>query len=711
VRRDLLHLKWIDQRALDLAYRNPALSFLKAEVLLALCHLCHQVLVKQNPFAFNPDRLVQMIERNIEPAMAIAELLLDRFDPADPLDDSDFARRIDAITAEIDADVDLEDARALLHKMVQAVQAVYRTNVYIEGRYALSMRLDPQFMKSDDRAEVPFGVFFVHGRAFNGFHVRFRDIARGGIRAVRPRSTDQHARESERLFDEVYQLAFAQQLKNKDIPEGGSKAAILIEPNTRIERSVKAFVDAILDLITPDESARRFVVDRLGVQELLYLGPDENITPTMIEWIVERAKRRGYPTPTALMSSKPGAGINHKRYGVTSEGVTVFLEVALNSIGIDPRTQPFTVKLTGGPDGDVGGNMIRIMHRDFGDNARIVGIADGSGSAEDPDGLDHQELLRLFSIAAPVEHFDRSRLGPAGRVASLDDADGVMLRNTLHNRLVTDAFVPCGGRPNAIHGGNWKQFLKADGTPSSRIIVEGANLFLTPEAREELTACGVAILKDSSANKCGVICSSYEIISCMLLDEAEFLEIKDVFVEQVLEKLRGLARREAELLLRVHNHMPHLSLPRLSIRLSEVMMRTADAIAGALDHLPDHYRDVARQLVIDHLPSILLERAGDRVWTDLPTTYTHWMMAKSLAARIVYREGFEYLQSMAPGMIADLALRYLTLELERRSLCAEVQHSLLPSRHRIAVLLNAAGILSTIGEEAQHTVDPPKKCD
>ncbi len=702
VRRDLLRLKWIDQRALDLTYSNPALNFTKSEVLLALIHLCHQVLVKKNPYAYNPDRLVQMVCRNIEPAIAIADLFLDRFNPNAPLDDEEFERGCAAIKNDINAEVDLEDARAMLKKMLTAVRAVYRTNVYIDHRYALSMRLDPHFLKTDDRAEVPFGVFFAHGRSFNGFHVRFRDIARGGVRAVRPRSTDQHARESERLYDEVYQLAFAQQLKNKDIPEGGSKAAVLIEPNTRVDRSVKAFVDSILDLITPDPEVQSRIVDRFGVQELLYLGPDENITPDLINWIVARAKRRGYPTPTALMSSKPGAGINHKEYGVTSEGVTVFLEVALNAIGLNPRTQPFTVKMTGGPDGDVGGNMIKIMHREFGTNARVIGIADGSGSAEDPEGLNHEELLRLVERSAPVAAFDKSKLGSTGRIASLEDGDGVMLRNTLHNRLIADAFVPCGGRPNAIHGGNWKQYLTSAGTPSSRVIVEGANLFLTPEARDELSKQGILIVKDSSANKCGVICSSFEIISCMLLDEQEFLEIKEVFIEQVLIKLRGLARREAELLLRVHNHMPHVSLPKLSIQLSEVMMRTADAIAVALDDLPAPQMQLARQLVIDHMPKVLLERAGDRVATRLPKTYMHWIMAKSLAARIVYREGFEYLQSMAPNMIAELALQYLSLELERRQLCDEVDDSGLQSRQRISSLLSSAGIFATMGDEAEH---------
>ena len=46
--------------------------------------------------------------------------------------------------------------------------------------------------------------------------------------------------------------------------------------------------------------------------ELIFLGPDENVTPNDIEWIVERARARRYAMPSAFMSSKPKAGINHK---------------------------------------------------------------------------------------------------------------------------------------------------------------------------------------------------------------------------------------------------------------------------------------------------------------------------------------------------------------------------------------------------------------
>jgi glutamate dehydrogenase len=74
---------------------------------------------------------------------------------------------------------------------------------------------------------------------------------------------------------------------------------------------------------------------------------------------------------------------------VTSEGVNVFLDVALHQVlGIDPRKDSFTVKMTGGPDGDVAGNEIKILIREYGENVKIVGVADHSGTFED-----HQSFL------------------------------------------------------------------------------------------------------------------------------------------------------------------------------------------------------------------------------------------------------------------------------------------------------------------------------
>ena len=83
---------------------------------------------------------------------------------------------------------------------------------------------------------MPYGVFHVAGRHFKGYHVRFADIARGGLRVVLPPNDVAHVVESRSHFLECFGLAWAQQLKNKDIPEGGSKAVCLVTPTAGLER-------------------------------------------------------------------------------------------------------------------------------------------------------------------------------------------------------------------------------------------------------------------------------------------------------------------------------------------------------------------------------------------------------------------------------------------------------------------------------------------
>lgn len=704
VRHEMARIKWVDETTQAMSAAHPELELDQAEAILALCHLVHQVLSPINPYAYTRERVQAAAEEQLPLSLAIVDLFVARFDPEagrdgrpGRMDDATFTARAAGLHADIDARV-AEPARAVLHKMLEAVEHTLRTNYFVAGRFGLALRLDPKFLRNANRPELPYGTFFVHGRGFDGFHNRFQDIARGGLRVILPRTTAMWARESERLFDEVYGLSWAQQLKNKDIPEGGAKCAILVRPGDDHNRCVKAFVDCILDLITPEEATSSRVVDRLGRQEFIYLGPDENITPDHIEWIVARARGRGYGLPSAFMSSKPRAGINHKVYGVTSEGVNVFLEVALLARRIDPRKQPFTVKITGGPDGDVAGNMIRILDRDYGANARIVGIADGSGVGEDPEGLDHQELLRLFRLGLPIASFDRARLSRHGRVVSVDEPDGARLRNTLHNRVLSDAFVPGGGRPATINEGNWRDYLTPDGKPSSPIIVEGANLFLTPEARKHLSAAGCLIVKDSSANKCGVISSSFEIGACMVLSDDEFLEIKDEYVQEVLERLRSLARQEAMRLRAEFHRHPNTPLPEISTHLSKVMNGAATAIAEAIPTWTPQVREIAKTLVTDHLPPSLFRKAGDRVWTAIPEAYLIWLQAKRLAANIVYREGIEFFATLDATAIARLARRYLEKDIENRKLIAAVAASGLPEKSRVVTLLERSGTRGSLGD-------------
>ena len=41
------------------------------------------------------------------------------------------------------------------------------------------------FMDVNDYVAIPFGIFLIIGVDFQGFHLRFRDIARGGVRIIK----------------------------------------------------------------------------------------------------------------------------------------------------------------------------------------------------------------------------------------------------------------------------------------------------------------------------------------------------------------------------------------------------------------------------------------------------------------------------------------------------------------------------------------------
>ena len=378
------------------------------------------------------------------------------------------------------------------------------------------------------------------------------------------------------------------------------------------------------------------------------------------------------------MASKVGAGINHKEYGVTSEGVVVFLESALNHVlGINPRTEPFSIKITGGPDGDVGGNLIKILFREFPHTVKVVGVADGIGVAEDPDGLDGDELLRLFHEAKPISFFDKHKLGADGLVMEANDDEGIARRNSMCFRLKADAFVPAGGRPGSINAKNWRNFMLPDGQPSAPLIVEGANIFISSEARALLfNQGGVAIVKDSSANKCGVITSSAEVAASMLLTTAEFLEHKDALVADVIDRLHIIAKAEAELLFREYKNYSG-ALPQFSERISGAINLVTDCVTDHLQDVEpgDPLWEKLMPLVKQNLPAKLAEVAWDRAPQRFPVQYMKNAMASTLASKMVYQEGIHLIESQPEDKLAERAICYHQASESVNKLASDLKHA------------------------------------
>jgi len=285
------------------------------------------------------------------------------------------------------------------------------------------------------------------------------------------------------------------------------------------------------------------------------------------------------------------------------------------------------------------------------------------------------ELMRLFGEALPISHFDKSKLSKDGIMMTTDNEEGVERRNTMHFRIKSDAFVPGGGRPNTINIDNWHNFLDKDGVPSSPLIVEGANIFTTVEARQKLfEEGGVAIVKDSSANKCGVITSSDEIACSMLVSEEEFMAVKEELVEDVLIRIRMLAEFEAKLLFREYNNYPG-SLPHFSERISNAINAATDACADALadQQHGDELFDKVFPVIRDNLPKKLDEMAWGRVKDRFPLQYQRNAIASTLASRLVYKEGIHFIEAQHPHDLAKLAFAHYGQEQEVAALAKRVE--------------------------------------
>jgi glutamate dehydrogenase len=64
-------------------------------------------------------------------------------------------------------------------------KSLVKTNFFNPNKSATSFRLDPSvFLKDMKLPEVPYGMYLILGRDFTGFHIRFRDISRGGVRII-----------------------------------------------------------------------------------------------------------------------------------------------------------------------------------------------------------------------------------------------------------------------------------------------------------------------------------------------------------------------------------------------------------------------------------------------------------------------------------------------------------------------------------------------
>ncbi|KAJ7727382.1 NADH-dependent glutamate dehydrogenase [Mycena metata] len=534
---------------------------------------------------------------------------------------------------------------------------ILKTNFYQPTKVALSFRLAPDFLPEIEYPKTPFGMFFVIGNEFRGFHIRFRDVARGGIRIVMSRNKENYSINQRMLFDENYGLASTQSLKNKDIPEGGAKGTILPSLGARPRACFEKYVDSIVDLLIPGQTPgiKEKLVDLYGKPELLFFGPDEG-TADMMDWAALHARERGAETWwksfTTGKSAETLGGVPHDRYGMTSLSIRQYVLGLYKQLGL--REKDITKVQTGGPDGDLGSNEILLS------SDKTVAVIDGSGVLADPAGLNRAELIRLAKLRVPVAHFDKSKLGKDGYLVKVEEhdvklpsgelvIDGTDFRNAAHLRFKADLFVPCGGRPEAVNISNMAALVDTEGKPHFKYIVEGANLFITQQARMYLEKRKVILFKDSSTNKGGVTSSSLEVLAGLALSTEEYTNLMifkdgkpsafyEAYVRDVQAKITENAAAEFQCIWKEH---ARCNGAKARTAISDELSSTLNNLQAELES-SDLFEDRPSRegVLMRAIPKTLVDEVGLKTLIErLPEAYQRALFSSWVASHFIYKYG------------------------------------------------------------------------
>ncbi len=90
------------------------------------------------------------------------------------------------------------------------------------------------------------------------------------------------------------------------------------------------------------------------------------------------------------------------------------LQQMLKFLGINPEKESFTIKISGGPDGDVAGTKYSTSTNHTPKQQNWSLLTDFSGTIFDPEGLDLCEIAALFKNGHPIRHYPPQKLHEGG---------------------------------------------------------------------------------------------------------------------------------------------------------------------------------------------------------------------------------------------------------------------------------------------------------
>ena len=270
----------------------------------------------------------------------------------------------------------------------------------------------------------------------------------GGLRMAPDVSTEECAR-----------LARAMTLKNAaaGLAHGGGKSVLYGDPRTpreRKERLIRAFAHALRN------------------EEDYIFGPDMGTDESCMAWIKDEIGR-AVGLPAVL------GGIPLDEMGATGWGIRHAAEVAAPYCGFDLSGARVVIQGFGA----VGKHSARFLAER---GAILVAASDSQGATHNPKGISVADLIALKDSGKTVSEY------PDGRKL---DRDAVL-------DLECEIWIPA-ARPDVVREDNVHRL-------KTKLILEGANIPVTPGAAMALHDRGVVVVPDFIANAGGVICAAME---------------------------------------------------------------------------------------------------------------------------------------------------------------------------------------------------------
>jgi glutamate dehydrogenase (NAD(P)+) len=327
-------------------------------------------------------------------------------------------------------------------------------------------------------------------RIFEGYRVEHNNARgpyKGGIRYHK--DTD---------INEVKALAFWMTLKCAvaDIPMGGGKGGITIDPKTLSKRELedlsRGWVRGMADVLGPKKDVP---------------APDVNTTPEIMGWMADEFEKISGDKTKATFTGKPIAlGGSEGRGPATGLGGFYVLDHLRKEYSLP---ESCSVVIQG--FGNVGSNAAEVfsMH-----GHKIIATSDSKSAIFKEDGIDVDGLTVYKTKNGRLEGFPGSKT----------------ITNEELLLLPCDILIPA-ALENQITEKN-------AGNIRAKFILELANGPITPEADEILLANGIPVVPDILANSGGVIVSTFE--------WEQNLKNEHWSETEVLDKLKAVLYKQSE---------------------------------------------------------------------------------------------------------------------------------------------------------------------